>query len=318
MRMTYTRDTDLLVRMARLHYEDNLSQREIAKQLQISVSSVSRALKQARDQGIVEIRIHDPGSRIASLEASLKKRYGLEAAVVVASASSEEATRASLGRAVADFVGTFIHKDSIIGVSDGMTVAAVATSLRAPQPLNVQVVPLVGGVGMPDMYTHPIEVASTVARNLGGITRQLNAPAIVQDAIIRVALLSNPVVSSVFQLIEQCDVAIVGVGAVTEETAMVRNGVMTPLEIEQARMLGAVGAICARFYDAEGMPIHSDLDDRTVSASIDQLRRIQHTIAVAIGTSKTAAIRAALRGKIVRALGTDQTTAADILMSTPT
>jgi deoxyribonucleoside regulator len=311
--MAHTKDTSLLAKIASLHYEDNLSQREIAKQLQMSVSSVSRALKQARDLGIVEIRIHNPAGRITLLEAALKKQYGLEAAVVVPTLSSDEATRASLGRTVADYIQTFIHRESVIGVSDGMTTAAVAASLRAPQPLNVQVVPLVGGVGMPDMYTHPIEVASAAARNLGGITRQLNAPAIVQDATIREALLNNAVVNSVFQIIERCDIAIVGVGAVTSEAAMVRNGVMTPMEMERARAMGAVGAICARFYDAEGAPIRSDLDDRTISISITQLQRIPHTIAVAIGTGKTDAIHAALRGKIVRALGTDQMTADDIL-----
>ena len=314
--MANTKDLSLLVKVARLHYEYNLGQQEIANQLQTSVSSVSRLLKQARQQGIVEIRIHDTTGRIAGLEAALKQRYGLETAIVVPSASGDEATRTSLGRAVAEHIEMFLQTGIVIGVSDGMTTAAVAASLRSSQPYNVEVVPLVGGVGMPDMYTHPIEVARTIALNLGGVTRQLNAPAMVQDAAMRNALMKNPVIQSVFDIIEKCDIAIVGVGAITTDAAMVRNGVMSPEEISQMKQLGAVGAICARFYDASGQAITSDLDNRTISTSLTQLRYIQHAIAVAIGADKAEAIHAALKGQIVRVLGTDQATA-DLILSLP-
>lgn len=308
--MANTEDIRLLVKVARLHYEYNLGQQEIASQLQTSVSSVSRLLKKAKQRGIVEIRIHDATGRIASLEQALKQLYDLEAAIVVQNVSNCEATRTSLGQAVAEHIEMFIQNEMVIGVSDGMTTAAVAAGLRLAKPLNrVEVVPLVGGVGMPDMYTHPAEVARTFMLKVGGVTRQLNAPAMVQDAAIRNALMRNPVIRSVFSVVERCNIAVVGVGSVTTETAMVKNGVMTPEEIAEVKKLGAVGAICARFYDEFGRPIVSDLDDRTISISLAQLKQIKHTIAVAMGADKVEAIRAALRGRIVRVLGTDQATA---------
>lgn len=311
--MSSTKDIRLLVKVARLHYEHHLSQQEIAEQLQVSISSISRMLKQARQQGIIEVRINDPSGRLTHLETRLKQSFGLKAAIVVPGATNPETTRTELGRAVAQHIEMFVRSGMVIGVSDGMTTAAVAASLRTLQPYNVQVVPLVGGVGMPDMYTHPIEVARTVARHLGGVTHQLNAPAMVQDSAIRDALMANPVIRSAFDLIARCDMAVVGVGAVTASAAMVTNGVMTPDEIDQVRQLGAVGAICARFYAADGTPIRSQLDGRTLSISLDQLRFIPHTIAVAIGADKAEAVHAALRGQIVNALGTDQATAELIL-----
>ena len=48
---------------ARLYYLENRSQSEVARVLSVSPSSVSRILTAARDQGLVEIRIHDPESR---------------------------------------------------------------------------------------------------------------------------------------------------------------------------------------------------------------------------------------------------------------
>ena len=58
--MPAPRDTAVIVRAARLYYEQGRSQTEVAAELGLSRSNVSRILTQARDRGIVEISIHDP------------------------------------------------------------------------------------------------------------------------------------------------------------------------------------------------------------------------------------------------------------------
>ena len=58
--MPAPRDTALVVRAARLYHEQGRSQTEVAKELGLSRSNVSRILSQARERGIVEITIHDP------------------------------------------------------------------------------------------------------------------------------------------------------------------------------------------------------------------------------------------------------------------
>lgn len=281
--------------------------------LETSVSTISRALKRAREKGIVEIRVVSQGMRLPEIERNLEKAFGLHDAIVVPTDSSLEATRTSLGRAVAEYFETLVHNGMVIGVSDGLTTAAVANNLRMRGPLNIQVVPLLGGVGVPDMPTHPIEVARAITRSLGGVTRQLNAPAMVQSASVKKILLEDPVVKSTLDVIRRCDIALVGVGAVIPEAAMVINNVMTIDEMMEARRMGAVGAICARFYDEKGGPIDSDLDTRTISIRLEELQKVKISIAVAIGDEKVPAIRAALVGKLVKVLGTDQATAEKIL-----
>ncbi|MFZ9751443.1 MAG: sugar-binding transcriptional regulator, partial [Candidatus Nanopelagicales bacterium] len=66
--MAMLRDKALLVRAARLYYEQNKSQEQIAKELLTSRSNVSRMLSDARAQGIVEIRIIENALRDAKLE----------------------------------------------------------------------------------------------------------------------------------------------------------------------------------------------------------------------------------------------------------
>lgn len=49
-----------MVHAARRFYIDHLSAEEVAEELGVSRSTVSRLLKQARHQGIVTIRVRDP------------------------------------------------------------------------------------------------------------------------------------------------------------------------------------------------------------------------------------------------------------------
>ena len=66
--MAVLRDKALLVRAARLYYEQHKSQEQIARELLTSISNVSRMLSDARAQGIVEIRIIENALRDARLE----------------------------------------------------------------------------------------------------------------------------------------------------------------------------------------------------------------------------------------------------------
>ena len=54
------RDPEQMAEAARLYYLHRHSVDEVARALQVSPATVSRLLRDARDQGIVEIRVRDP------------------------------------------------------------------------------------------------------------------------------------------------------------------------------------------------------------------------------------------------------------------
>ena len=83
--MPAPRSQDVLVKAARLYYLEDRSQGEVAKELGLSRSSVSRILAAARDQGVVEIRIHAPGvvSHVVELEEALCRQFSITWATVV-------------------------------------------------------------------------------------------------------------------------------------------------------------------------------------------------------------------------------------------
>ena len=68
---------ELITIAAWLHYEENKNHEEIAKHLNISRVSVTRMLKKARENGVVQFRITKSLPPQYRLEVSLKKNISL-------------------------------------------------------------------------------------------------------------------------------------------------------------------------------------------------------------------------------------------------
>jgi DNA-binding transcriptional regulator LsrR (DeoR family) len=105
-------------------------------------------------------------------------------------------------------------------------------------------------------------------------------------------------------------VAVVGIGAVAPSKLLAASGnVFSSDELESLSARGAVGDICLRFFDAEGEPVTTALNDRVIAIELDQLRAVERVVGVAGGRRKTAAIRGALRGGWINVLITDRSSA---------
>ncbi|MEQ8699287.1 MAG: sugar-binding transcriptional regulator [Bauldia litoralis] len=312
--MVAARDQEAIIRIARMRYEEKRSQQEIARHLGVSTSTVSRSLRQAMALGFVEIRVVPQSTRRNDYERLLQERFGLETVIVVASGNEESATLETLGRAVADYLMTLLRPDAVIGVSDGRTTAAVARHVRRTDLSGIEVVPLIGGVGGAKLPTHPYEVALTLAHGLGVANRPLPVPAAVDSEETAAALLASPIVRTAFEVIARCDVALVGVGTISKDAAIVRHGVVSAEDMETARtQLKAAGTVCARFYDSKGASIPSWIDSRMLTVTLEQLKAVPWRLGVAIGAGKVSAMKAAVDGGLFNVLGTDEQTAAALL-----
>ena len=73
----------LLADVAEMYYLEEKNQAEIAKAIGVTRSMVSRILTEARESGIVEIRIQRPLQSDAELESALKEKFGLKDIYVV-------------------------------------------------------------------------------------------------------------------------------------------------------------------------------------------------------------------------------------------
>ena len=67
--------------------------------------------------------------------------------------------------------------------------------------------------------------------------------------------------------------------------------------------------MCLRFFDADGAPVISPLNDRVIGMELEQLRKVKRSVGIAGGQRKVAAIRGAVRGGYINVLITDLLTA---------
>lgn len=83
-------DIRLIVKIAQLYYEQDMTQAQIARELGIYRTTISRLLKRGREQGIVTIAINYDYNENLWLEQQLKQKFGLKEAVVVSCDSEQE------------------------------------------------------------------------------------------------------------------------------------------------------------------------------------------------------------------------------------
>jgi deoxyribonucleoside regulator len=307
------RQQDMILKIARLRYEDGLAQNEISKLLGVSTATISRCLALALDTGLVEVRIAAHSLRNSELERRMVRAFGLTNAIIVYDEETRAQTQRVLAQAVARSIEGLIVEGDVIGISDGDTTAAIALAARRIKPKNFDVLPLVGGVGRAEEPSHSSEVCRTLAQALGGRAWQLPVPALVDSEDTALTLMKLEHVRGTYDYMDRLSMAVFGIGAMSERATVFRHGVLGPEYLQDIKKLGAAGSICARFFDHTGMPLRTAFDQRILSLRLDQLLRTPCRIGVAVGADKAAPVLAALKGGLISVLGLDATTAKHVL-----
>jgi DNA-binding transcriptional regulator LsrR (DeoR family) len=311
--------TELLVTVASLYYELGQNQQQIADRLETSRSSVSRMIKEARDLGIVEIRIHRPVNRAYALEQALIDRFGLtDAYVLLTSADQREEERlAGVGRLAASYLDRvlgLLPPRTCIGIAWGTGVHAAIGALGEDRTQQIDVVQILGSVGAADPLIDGPDLARLLAGKLGGRYFDLHAPVFVEQPALRSMLLNEPSMRDGLQRAKSVALAITGIGTVQEEAAsFLRAGHLDPDDLRELRNRGVVGETIGRFFDAEGRFEQFEINTRVVGIDLPDLRQIPRVIAVARGLPKAMSILGALRGHYMTVLATDDQTAQAVL-----
>lgn len=311
-------ETRLMVRVGRMYYERDASQSLIAEQLGLSQASVSRLLKRAREEGIIRISVAVPEGVYSGLEEKLIERYHLRDAIVVDTVpdDDEKVITRELGTAAGYYIESVIKPNDIVGISSwSSTLLAVVDAMHpVPRKPDIRVLQILGGVGNPSAEAHATHLTSRFADLVGGKAVFLPAPGIVGSEAARQVLLDDFYVHEAIELFNQVTFALVGIGAVQPSSLLAASGNI--FSEEEQRLLAsykAVGDILLRFFDGDGKLVRTFLDNRVVSMSLEQLRKVDRAIGVAGGRRKFDAIRGALRGRWINILITDRFTAEQLV-----
>ena len=126
---------------------------------------------------------------------------------------------------------------------------------------------------------------------------------------VRQALRKEPDVEEIFRMIPLSSMSVVGIGSMNDQATILKNGILNQNDFTFLKMQGAVGDVLSHFLDKNGNPISIELEDRLMSTPLEELRKLDNVIGVAGGTRKAEAILAALRGRYLDILITDEETA---------
>jgi deoxyribonucleoside regulator len=310
-------DTRLMVQVARLHYENQLSQKEVAQRLNLTRQKVSRLLIAAKSKGIVRTVVYDPTPGDSDLGDKLKRSFHLHEVVLTPGEGLEGSQlRAAIGLAAAEYLKHNLRAEQNVGIGWGRTLFETFNLISEGGQRRINVIPLIGGIGDLSPFFQVNELARQLANAFNGTYRHLYAPAFVEDDAVLVNLLKTQDIAQTSELWASLDVAVVGIGHVEFQqiSSMFFADHITPQTLSLLESMGTVGDICARFFNIQGTQVFPELG--VIGINLDQLKAIPEVIAIAGGMEKVRAILGTLRGGYVKTLVTDTVTAQAVLAET--
>ena len=308
---------DLLAQVATWYYEEGLDQEAIGQRINRSRSMVSRLLEEARQAGLVEVRVKYPLKTDAECESRLREAFGLRDAIVLAQTPGDHQTLLRrLGDLGARYVQGQLHDNMLLGVGWGSCVHAVVRGMPFSPVAGGRVVQMIGAVGHGDPMVDGAELARWLAQKLNADYHYVSAPLLVESGAVAEALLRERSIAEALALAARVELAIIGIGTVDSElSSLLRASYVSEQELCELQQLGAVGDVMARQLDARGQLLDVPFNHRVIGLQdIARLRDIPTVVGVAGGVAKAAAILAALRGRYVNVLVTDRNTASQVLV----
>jgi deoxyribonucleoside regulator len=301
------------IRAARLYYYNNMTTVAIAKELNVSNSTVSRLIKFAKQNGVVDIRIIDPTEEPNRLARIILERYKIRNVHVVP--VSELAGEAEWLQRVANFAANFLNEvfesNMVLGIAWGTTLTAVSKHLLRKYLYNAEIVQL-NGAG--NTRTMGIEYASEIimrfSQNYSARAHLFPVPAYFDYCETKQALWREGSIKRILNLQERADVLIYSIGAVNAgvPSHVYSGDYLSKRDYKALEQYNVAGDIATVFFRSDGSFAGIPINRRASGPDLTLFQR-KTCICVVSGLAKVAGIHAALKGRLMSELIIDEPTA---------
>lgn len=316
-------DERFLLRVADMYYQQEMLQDEIAKKLNVSRTTISRALTKAKKEGYIKIIIDFPTENVIELEKELEKKYHLKEVIAVKTDNTKDRD-ILVAKQAANYIARILKSDMTLGIAWGHTMKKIIDAFELYKignqitSKNIEVVPLLGTMIPETVRNNDLRLSyasllsSKLAEMINGISYHFAAPMYVKDIAVKNMLLKEPQIKTVLQKAKNCHIGIFGIGALIE------NSSVAVLESDAKNMLlklseqNGIGEILGRVFDKYGNTVQSELNDRIVGLTLEEAKKIPIRVGVAFGEEKVKAIQTAISTGIINVLITDSITAESI------
>lgn len=304
---------DEAARAGWLYYVAGMTQDQIAAELGVSRQRAQRLVSRAMAEGLIHVRLNHRIGACLDLEAALRDRFGLTRCRVAPSLGPGMDPARAIAPAAAGELERVLRspRPLVIAFGTGRALRAMAEQFSFADPVQHRIVSLLGNIA-PDGSATLYDVISRVAEKLNATYYPMPVPVISDTPEERAFFMHLRPVRTVFNLARQADVTFVGVGQMGPDAPLALDGFVTPEALRELQALGAVGEIGSWIFDAEGRYIDTPRNALVGGVRVEPGQG-QPVIGVAAGPNKVSAIHAALRGRIINGLVTDESTATAIL-----
>jgi DNA-binding transcriptional regulator LsrR (DeoR family) len=174
-----------------------------------------------------------------------------------------------------------------------------------------KIVSLVGNMAHDGRASH-YEIVMHLADRINAQAFLMPTPVVASSADERDFLQQQRSFLAVRDLAAQAKLVVVGIGEIGWNCPLHKDGFINDADVSELLECGAVCDLLAWAFDREGRLVEASTNARVGGLSLDDLPA-RRTVAVAGGARKLDAIRAALHGRLIAGLITDETTARALL-----
>jgi DNA-binding transcriptional regulator LsrR (DeoR family) len=296
-----------------LYYVAGNTQDEIAQKLGVSRQTAQRLVAMAVAEKLVKVRLDHPIGHCMDLAEALRERWGLRLAEVVPSDPTAPDLLSGVASAAAGLLEKTLRSPEprVIALGTGRALKATAEALTSMDCPQHRIVSLLGNMKSDGQAT-PYNAVVRMADRVGAPHYPFALPVLARDAEELGVLHAQESVQRTLSLCAEADLTLVGIGQLGRKGPLVVDGFMDLDTLAALSDAGAAGEITSWVFDHEGRVMDCEHNRRVTSAPLPSAAE-RPVVAVAVGEAKVEALRAALRGRLVNGVVTNESTAESLL-----
>lgn len=304
-----TKKVQRLVTVAKMYYEDNMNQSQIAKALGVSRPLISMFLADAKELGIVEVKIHSPFEMDDNIMDTLRDVYNIQGGNLIKGVNSKRMTEKMIIKASFDFIKKVVNHGDYIGISWGNVIGDVIEFMEEQDEklmLEGNVCSLVGNSATANKNYHTDELCRAFGQAAGCEPHFALAPAFYETAEELESVSNLDFFNKIKESWKHVNFAIINIEnhpSVPDLATASRFG---------KKLKDAVGHMVSYYYDKDGNVIENE-NDVVYRISLDQLKKADVVMGICRCNVNVENLIGALKTNILTHVFVDQQIAQEVV-----
>ncbi len=303
--------------VARMYYYQNMKTDAIAKEMNVSRSTVSRLLTFAKNEGLISIKISTPDQKLFELEKIIFTSFKVKNVYVVPvpEIAGEAIWLDRVAQFTVNHLNTVFDSNMIIGIAWGTTMSAISRHLLKKSTHNSQIVQLNGAGNTQSMgIDYASEIIMRFAQNYQARAHLFPVPTFFDYVETKKYLWKERSIKRILDLQERADILLHSIGAVNAgiPSHVYSGGYLEEKDYKELKKERIAGDIATVFFREDGSFDNIPINERACGPNLEMFQK-KHGICAVSGLAKVNGLFSALKGNLISELIVDEPTARELV-----